>query len=102
MTDVITILRRWQQNSHIMLHAGEMSAQELRSVKAVVKAIEAEVAAVPSPDQQPDIRGQVKEKLRQIIKLDQCHEWNCTSQDTGYDGPCAKLARELLAVIKST
>jgi dsRNA-specific ribonuclease len=39
------ILSRWQRSDHIQLHAGEMTAQEMRSVKAVVKAIEAEITA---------------------------------------------------------
>jgi hypothetical protein len=38
-------LELWQQPSHILLHAGEMSAQELRSVIAVVKAITAALSS---------------------------------------------------------
>lgn len=37
------VLRRWQQPSYIRLHAGEMTAQEMRSVLAVVKCIAGEV-----------------------------------------------------------
>ena len=36
---VNTIMNYWLDNQNIMLHAGEMTEQELRSVKAVVKAI---------------------------------------------------------------
>ena len=33
------ILKKWTRADHIQLHAGEMTASELRSVKAVVNAI---------------------------------------------------------------
>ena len=33
------VLKKWTRADHIQLHAGEMTAQELRSVKAVVNAI---------------------------------------------------------------
>lgn len=35
----IGIVQQWTNSDHIQLHAGEMTAQELRSVKAVVDAI---------------------------------------------------------------
>lgn len=37
------IAEKWTTSGHILLHAGEMTAQELRSVKAVAKAIAAEI-----------------------------------------------------------
>ena len=40
---VLKILSAWQQPAHITLHAGEMSAQEMRSVLAVVRGIEREI-----------------------------------------------------------
>jgi hypothetical protein len=41
--EIKKILQNWQRADHIRLHAGEMTAQEMRSVKAVVKAIEANI-----------------------------------------------------------
>ena len=35
----LEIARKWSSADHIQLHAGEMKAQEMRSVKAVVNAI---------------------------------------------------------------
>lgn len=37
------ILASWSKAQHIRLHAGEMTAQEMRSVKAVVAAIRREI-----------------------------------------------------------
>lgn len=37
------IASRWLSADHIRLHAGEMTAQELRSVRAVVAAIRREI-----------------------------------------------------------
>lgn len=37
------VAKRWLKTDYILLHAGEMSAQELRSVKAVIKAVVAEI-----------------------------------------------------------
>lgn len=45
---VSEIFEIWQRPSHIMLHAGEMTAEELRCVRAVVKAVQAEVTAALS------------------------------------------------------
>lgn len=39
----IEIGEKWSGADHIRLHAGEMTAQELRSVRAVVRAIVAEL-----------------------------------------------------------
>lgn len=41
--EIQTILKNWQRADYIRLHAGEMTAQEMRSVKAVVRAIEANI-----------------------------------------------------------
>lgn len=39
------VLRRWQRADYIRLHAGEMTAQEMRSVLAVLKAVSLEIEA---------------------------------------------------------
>lgn len=39
------VMRRWQQSSYILIHAGEMTAQEMRTVLAVLKAVASEVDA---------------------------------------------------------
>lgn len=44
------VLRRWQSADYIRLHAGEMTAQEMRSVLAVLKAVALEVEAYLPPD----------------------------------------------------
>lgn len=41
-------LENWSRADHLQLHAGEMTAQELRTTKAVVKAISAEILALKS------------------------------------------------------
>ncbi len=41
--------------------------------------------------------ARLREALKMIIKADTRHEWNNTSQDTGYDGPAGKIARAALA-----
>ena len=41
----LAIVRKWSKVGHILLHAGEMKAGELRSVRAVVAAIEREIEA---------------------------------------------------------
>lgn len=46
--EVLEILALWSDANHIRLHAGEMTAQEMRSVKAVVGAITREVRALAS------------------------------------------------------
>ncbi len=43
------VLAKWSRADHIRLHAGEMTAQEMRCVKAVVGAIEREAAALADP-----------------------------------------------------
>lgn len=43
--DFQTILKKWLHTPTLLLRAGEMSAQEIRTVKAVVKAILKEVTA---------------------------------------------------------
>ena len=48
--DVSAILRRWQNTDYLKLHAGEMFAREVRTVKAVLKAVETEVLALLPPD----------------------------------------------------
>lgn len=50
-TMVEEIIRRWKRADHIRLHAGEMTAPEMRSVKAVVAAIEQEIEKVIGDDQ---------------------------------------------------
>lgn len=37
------IVDKWTEAGHLLLHAGEMTAQELRTVQAVVRAIAAEL-----------------------------------------------------------
>jgi hypothetical protein len=50
---VAAILAKWQTTAHMTLHAGEMSAQEIRSVRAVLKAVSAEVMKLlPPTDEQ--------------------------------------------------
>lgn len=44
----------WLSASHILLHAGEMTAQELRSVKAVVKACDSAIRALNPPEKPHD------------------------------------------------
>ena len=39
----LRVVEKWLKPDHIRLHAGEMDAQEMRSVIAVVRAIAAEV-----------------------------------------------------------
>ncbi len=38
-----SIIQQWTSADHIRLHAGELAAQEMRTVKAVVNAILAEL-----------------------------------------------------------
>lgn len=40
----LEVLDRWLNPDHIRLHAGEMTAQEMRSVIAVLRAIRSEIA----------------------------------------------------------
>lgn len=49
---VIGILSDWQQIQTLKLHAGELSAQEVRTIKAVLGAIESEVARLPDAEAQ--------------------------------------------------
>jgi hypothetical protein len=46
VTAIRDILGAWQMAPHIRLHAGEMTAAEMRSVKAVVAAIDREIEKV--------------------------------------------------------
>jgi hypothetical protein len=52
-----SVVRPWLKPSYVRLHAGEMSAQEMRSVLAVVQAIEAGIVAVlpATPPSEPRI-----------------------------------------------
>ena len=43
--DVRAVLRRWQKPDYIRLHAGEFTAQEMRSLLAVLKVIDLEIRA---------------------------------------------------------
>lgn len=43
------VLRRWQRADYIRLHAGDMTAQEMRSVQAVLRAVALEVEAYLPP-----------------------------------------------------
>lgn len=43
--DMLQIANKWSSSDHMRLHAGEMTAQELRTCKAVVNAIIAELSA---------------------------------------------------------
>jgi hypothetical protein len=50
---VSAVLTKWQTTAYMTLHAGEMSAQEIRSVRAVLMAVRAEVMALlPPTDEQ--------------------------------------------------
>lgn len=40
---VLRIIDKWQDPDHIRLCAGEMTAQEMRSVLAVLRAVRAEI-----------------------------------------------------------
>jgi hypothetical protein len=44
--EIKKILQDWQKADHIRLHAGEMTWQEMRTSKAIVKAIEAQIMRV--------------------------------------------------------
>jgi hypothetical protein len=51
----VEVLAKWQKSGHILLMAGEMTRQELRSVKAVAAGIQREVTATllsdhPAPE----------------------------------------------------
>lgn len=37
------IIEKWLKPDHMRLHAGEMSAQEVRSARAVLKAVQSEI-----------------------------------------------------------
>ena len=41
--EVNLIFERWQSTPYLLLHAGEMSVQEIRTVKAVLKAVQEQV-----------------------------------------------------------
>lgn len=40
---VLEKVKKWTETRHILLHAGEMSSEELRTVKAVTNAIVREI-----------------------------------------------------------
>lgn len=42
-SEIETILRRWDRAAYMQLHAGEMTAQEIRTVRAVLRAIWREI-----------------------------------------------------------
>jgi len=44
--EAIASVRKWLKNDHLKLHAGEMTAQETRTVKAVLAAVILELAAL--------------------------------------------------------
>lgn len=43
LANTLCIIDRWQDPDYIRLHAGEMTAQEMRSVLAVLRAVRAEI-----------------------------------------------------------
>lgn len=47
--DLRKILARWQRADYVLLHCGEMKAQELRSVQAALKAMKLEIEAYMPP-----------------------------------------------------
>ena len=40
------IIRQWQVPSYLRLHAGEMSAQEVRTVRAVLESIRSQIGSI--------------------------------------------------------
>jgi hypothetical protein len=44
LSTALGIIDKWQDPDHIRLHAGEMTAQEMRSVLAVLRAVRADIA----------------------------------------------------------
>ena len=44
--EIKAIFEKWQGTSFLLLHAGEMSAQEIRTVKAVLKAVQEQVDSI--------------------------------------------------------
>lgn len=44
-----TVADKWRSPSHARLHAGEMSAQEMRTVQAVTLAIATEIRGLKEP-----------------------------------------------------
>ena len=46
MATIIRTIRKWQKPAHVRLMAGEMTAQEMRSVQAVLSAILREIKTV--------------------------------------------------------
>lgn len=54
-------LSKWLQADHIRLHAGEMTAQEMRTVQAVVRAMLAELASpVSAPEKEEGVLIRLK------------------------------------------
>lgn len=43
LSKISAIFTRWQRSAHMRLHAGEMTAQEIRTVRAVLGAVSVEV-----------------------------------------------------------
>ena len=43
LVKVLNIIDKWQDPDHIRLHGGEMTAQEMRSVLAILRAVRAEI-----------------------------------------------------------
>lgn len=48
--EALTEIAKWQKPQHVRLHAGEMTAQEMRSVQAVLGAI---VRSLSTPPAEP-------------------------------------------------
>lgn len=47
--EAAAVCARWRDVSYLKLHAGEMSAQEVRTVKAVLFAIDGRIRALATP-----------------------------------------------------
>jgi hypothetical protein len=51
------IADKWRNPSHVRLHAGEMTAQEMRSVQSVARAIADEIRELSGNDESPAKEG---------------------------------------------
>ena len=76
MTDIVTRLKA-------------VAAMDLRTGPILAHTLD-------TAQQAADDIEKMREALRKIVNLDKRHETNCTSQDTGTDGPCGLIARRAL------
>lgn len=53
LEEALAAIALWQSPSHVRLHAGEMTAQEMRSVQAVLGGIASRIRALKNKEPQP-------------------------------------------------